>query len=246
MSDLIKKEAEALRVRAIALGDLLAEKCVAYGGAHNRQADLWRVLLRPYEAGPGEYLIPVELVFHIPRLTRVLDRVLRIVANPATDPMREDPWTDLAGDALAGVVMPKSGHCSEYPECELADGHPGLHAKVDAAGLHSWADETPDIGGGTLCGAHFHHSRELRTCARRKSHEGPHVDERGLADPAHLERALGGMERPRGFVAEEEEKKASVCGAQFQTLVGTRECALAEGHEGSHRCAGGLEESGRA
>lgn len=149
-------EADHLRKTAYALGDLLYEKCLAYGGAHNRQTDIWAAVLKQYEEerdGQAVYVIPDALIYHMPRLTRIFDRIMRIVSNPKADAMGEDPWRDLAGDALAGCVMPKPGsiteavmaaimkegprHCPE-PECEYMEGHHGDHVKVDAAGTHRW------------------------------------------------------------------------------------------------------------
>lgn len=211
MSELIEREAQELRAAAHALGDLLAEKCQAYGSAHNRQAAIWEALLAPYRKG-DVYVFPAALMYHVPRLTRIFDRVLRIVANPTADRMGEDPWRDLAGDALAGVVMPKPARadgpgegkgCPEF-ECALVTGHDGPHMKFDAAGAHRWFSiptHTPDgeenprgfdpaldvveeKAPARLCGAHYNHTRGLRVCALYSGHAGPHVDMFGRADPS--------------------------------------------------------------
>jgi hypothetical protein len=146
----LQGEAKDLRDAARALGDLLHEKCLAYGAAHNRQLGVWTEMLRPYDNGDGTYTIPASLVAHMPRLTRVLDRILRIVANPDGDRMGEDPWRDLAGDALAGVVMPRGDDkrqgCEE-PGCEVVGPHE-IHATFDAVGQRAWVTEkapTPGV-----------------------------------------------------------------------------------------------------
>lgn len=84
------------------LHGFLPGKVKAYGAAHEIQPRLWRILLEPYRNGSA-YQIPAHIVREIPRLTRCLDRVLRIVNAPDDgDPHGEHPWLDLAGDAIAG------------------------------------------------------------------------------------------------------------------------------------------------
>lgn len=96
--------AQALGQMARDLGATLQEKAVAYGAAHMVQPALWALLLGEYRTDDDTYELPPHAVARIPRLTRVLDRVLRIVNAPAAgDRMGEDPWLDLAGDALAGA-----------------------------------------------------------------------------------------------------------------------------------------------
>ena len=120
--------AEAARKAGQEIADLVYEKQLAYGDASGIQHAIWKALLAQWLAPPnvswwagdpqeevvrfnlgGQYVIPVELMDHIPRLTRVFDRICRIVSNPAMDRMGEDPWRDLAGDALCGIVMPRTG-----------------------------------------------------------------------------------------------------------------------------------------
>lgn len=226
----LREEAMALRVAAEDLGELLYEKCLAYGGAHNRQTAIWQALLAPHETESGDYLLPKELVFHIPRLTRVLDRILRIVANPATDPMNEDPWRDLAGDALAGVVMPKPA----APEPVCGGGLPVPY---------SGTCERP-VGHDGPC---------------RRTHAGGVVPPITLTEAMEAvvddEMRLLGEEHPRGFDAEAEEsappttfgfhgerpnaegvidQPGLVCGRRFQSQHGLRACAMASGHSGPH------------
>lgn len=145
MDDFHEQRAEALRAAAYSLGDLLAEKAAAYGNAQDMQRGLWRTLLEPYRASVmdgGGYLLPPELIDHIPRLTRVFDRICRIVSNPAGDRMGEDPWRDLAGDAVAGIVMPRT--CPD-PGCERAAGHDGPHGYFDSRGIRRWDGDTEKL-----------------------------------------------------------------------------------------------------
>lgn len=155
----LTQEAEALKRMAYALGDTLYEKCLAYGSAHNRQVDIWAAVLKQYETeidGEAVYVIPDALIYHMPRLTRVFDRIMRIVSNPTADAMGEDPWRDLAGDALAGAVMPKPRSVVREvmeeilngqfitcpaPRCERALGHDGMHARMDASGVSRWHED---------------------------------------------------------------------------------------------------------
>lgn len=122
--------AEAAREAGRQIADLVYEKQLAYGDASGIQHNIWKALLQQYLLPAGEavsyhmengstmcldpgrgaalYVMPEALMDHIPRLTRVFDRICRIVSNPATDRMGEDPWRDLAGDALCGIVMPRT------------------------------------------------------------------------------------------------------------------------------------------
>lgn len=106
--------AEAAFRAGLSIAELVREKQLAYGDASGIQHEIWRALLRQYEqvgdpAALGTfYVMPVALMDHIPRLTRLFDRICRIVSNPVTDRMGEDPWRDLAGDAICGIVMPRT------------------------------------------------------------------------------------------------------------------------------------------
>lgn len=105
--DVRKMRAEDARLAAAVVGKMVHDKQLAYGDAGGMQRGLWNVLLEPYREGE-RYVVPVELLDHLPRLTRVFDRVCRLVANPAADLGGEDPWRDMAGDALVGMVMPRT------------------------------------------------------------------------------------------------------------------------------------------
>ena len=99
------KETPADRVQGI-IAELelkLPRKVAAYGAAHEVQPQLWRVLMAPYLQPDGTYKFPPHILRQIPRLTRCLDRILRIVNEPTEGDMHgESPWWDLAGDAIAG------------------------------------------------------------------------------------------------------------------------------------------------
>lgn len=117
----VQKGARRTRAAGERVAELVYEKQLAYGDAASIQRDLWLVLLRQYDTGDGTYRMPKELMDHIPRLTRVFDRISRIVSNPGTDALDEDPWMDLAGDAVVGMVMPRT-HRSQYVGVDMASG----------------------------------------------------------------------------------------------------------------------------
>lgn len=108
----VQQGAETARQAGHDVGDLVYEKQLAYGDSSGLMHGFWHMALRQYktvsENGAEVYAIPVALVDHMPRLTRVLDRVFRLVGNPTADRMGEDPWRDLAGDAVCGIVMPRT------------------------------------------------------------------------------------------------------------------------------------------
>ena len=103
------------------LTDMLPGKVDAYGAAQNIPPKLWQAMLEQYRwtSGDttlpttdgtfklcrGDYVLPAALLPHIPRITRILDRLCRIVASPEGDPMGEDPYLDAAGDCIAGAAM---------------------------------------------------------------------------------------------------------------------------------------------
>lgn len=156
------------------VAELVYDKQLAYGDAASIQRGLWGVLLEQYKHGharleedrPGEvYEIPVALIDHIPRLTRVFDRIARLVSNPGQDALGEDPWVDLAGDAIVGIIMPRAEPPQDNPDiadleaeavaekrlepcpvrnpatgadCERGRGHPGEHRAVHAGGTQRW------------------------------------------------------------------------------------------------------------
>lgn len=153
-------EDEAQRLAEICdeIKSFLPDKVRAYGNAHGLQRGLWQTLLEQYRVG-DEYHIPVALMDHVPRLTRVFDRACRLVSNPAQDLHGEDPWKDLAGDAIAGISMPRTppspGNFAQEGEercgavgprgqsCERKPGHDDHHGRYH-----------PGLGGETWYGDH--------------------------------------------------------------------------------------------
>jgi hypothetical protein len=183
-----EEAAEAAREAANGLGDLLYRKQLAYGNSGAIALPVWEARLAQYRvdlllpsvtphdmvAGiiaqhPREasfYVLPASLIAHIPRLTRVDDRVNRIISNPAADLLGEDPWLDMAGDAIIGHIMPRvavrreavqpvqfhvyfepapdppplsaMGGCVE-PGCELGEhASDQPHRRVHAGGVQEW------------------------------------------------------------------------------------------------------------
>lgn len=150
----VKNAAERARDAGREVADLVYEKQMAYGDSASIQRGLWGVLLDQYrwptarlnEDRPGEmYEIPVELMDHVPRLTRVFDRIARIVSNPRSDRLGEDPWRDLCGDAMVGIIMPRTGplcgvsHPVTGHGCERRAGHDDdVHRYAHAGGVVAW------------------------------------------------------------------------------------------------------------
>jgi hypothetical protein len=138
----------------------LPDKTHAYGAAHEVQPRLWALLLEPYRCGSA-YQIPAHIVREIPRLTRCLDRVLRIVNAPDEGDLHgEHPWMDLAGDAIAGEATrrlyleaserlrvgspPEAGACgavrstSPASVCHLPEGHASWHEGLAGGEAVAW------------------------------------------------------------------------------------------------------------
>lgn len=98
---------------------MLPDKVRAYGAAHNIQGPVMAALLEQYQAHGVDvvgrkdmeplYIIPRALIDdgHLARITRVVDRICRVVSNPVADVHGESPWLDMAGDAVAGEAMRK-------------------------------------------------------------------------------------------------------------------------------------------
>jgi len=129
------------------LAQLVGEKQMAYGDAAGLQAGLWKVLLAQFKVQEDTtyYAIPVGFMeYDVPRLTRVFDRIARIIARAkeGDDAMGESPWRDLAGDAIVGASVqarrsepmctathPNTGHgCERATPHEFEDEHRYTHA----------------------------------------------------------------------------------------------------------------------
>lgn len=180
-----EERAEAARTMAREIGDVLYEKQLAYGDSGAIALPVWQARLAQYmlerdspnwnfqdvlrimDAHPQEqvfYILPGSLIAHIPRLTRVDDRINRLVSNPAGDRMGEDPWRDMAGDAVIGAIMPRAqlapgpgapepatcGHVHPvHGPCEREPGHVEAghpeHRRVHAGGVMRWFNEHDNI-----------------------------------------------------------------------------------------------------
>lgn len=124
-----EERAQAAKDFAYALGDMLYEKQLAYGDSGAIALGLWQARLAQYLNAEGtHYTIPVELIAHIPRITRLDDRINRLISNPAGDRLGEDPWKDAAGDAVIGAISPRvRGGLGPYLKAEPV---PALEAIV--------------------------------------------------------------------------------------------------------------------
>jgi len=232
--------AEARIRRALArLEELVPGKARAYGEAHALQRPLMEALLEQYRDGPAHYRIPEALLDHLPRFTRLFDRMARLAAHPATDDGRENPWDDMAGDCVAAMTLsdrPEGGGGRVMHAGGVFDrpGVPAFDADGTAQGRASHdvdpgppaaAAEGEEVAG-PLCGM------EIQTgggrlavvkslCVLMAHHHGPCRDQRGLAA-----RAEGGAEK---------------CGADFHSLAGTLTCQLRKGHSGPCSDGRGME-----
>lgn len=269
-----KLEAERKILEALEkLTELLPQKVRAYGDAHSLQLALWDVMLKQYldpESGT-QYIIPRALIAHLARITRLMDRVLRIVANPEVDPMGEDPWTDAAGDCVAGMAMPKIG-----PELTFHSGgvfrapgvpastNPGRRvqdgAKAFEAAWRGFKAPHPPPTDGAKPDAHY----LCPSCGTRDSAEagywkgmevpcsggcGAFMDE--VPEPpkgkplsqVFAEEGLMDDDTAQGRASHDPAPPTGVlCGEYFHSLVGARVCTRAEGHTGD--CADGMGMSG--
>lgn len=207
-SDEVKAAAEEARRVGQELADLVHDKQLAYGDAAGLQARLWGPLLEKFRSMDGKsYLLPVRfMLYDVPRLTRVFDRIARIVAGAEEgDAMGESPWRDLAGDAIVGASIQPDGpiaaadgparcphlHPANGKQCEKSDNHVGSHGYVHAGGVVHWEYNTSGQSAETdvMCGD-VHEptgrvcTRKLRpgaTCRRHYAAPRPGVDEKPLS-----------------------------------------------------------------
>lgn len=89
------------------LGKLVDTKQEAYGDSVQLQWEVTQVLLKKYETDESgtHYLIPKSLMRHLLLITRIGDKINRIVSNPDGDKMGESPYGDIAGYGLLGNNM---------------------------------------------------------------------------------------------------------------------------------------------
>ena len=86
------------------IGALVDEKQLAYGDSFGKSAIIMQELLRDYyDYGREAYVIPLDLLPHLLTIVRMIDKLNRIVANPAGDRMGESPYQDIAGYALLAL-----------------------------------------------------------------------------------------------------------------------------------------------
>lgn len=105
MNERNRGAAEAAREIARDIAGTVYSKQLAYGDSGRIANGLWEARLAQYLTEDGEsYLIPRGLMRHIPRITRLDDRINRIISNPDGDLMGEDPWRDAAGDCVVGAL----------------------------------------------------------------------------------------------------------------------------------------------
>lgn len=92
------------------LGDLLYQKQVAYGDARRKVFAILEILYADHRDENGNYVLSPSVLRDIVTLVRMGDRLSRL-ASHKKDPMGEDPFVDLAGDAIIG-------HVARLPEVE--------------------------------------------------------------------------------------------------------------------------------
>lgn len=85
------------------LGALVDSKQEAYGDSFGRAHKVFEELLAEYRYG-SSYIIPKELLPHLLTLTRMVDKLFRVVKNPTGDRMGESPYRDIAGYALLAAA----------------------------------------------------------------------------------------------------------------------------------------------
>ncbi len=169
----------------------------AYGAAHEIQPTIWRILLAPYRNG-SVYQIPSHIVREIPRLTRCLDRILRIVnATDDGDVHGEHPWLDLAGDAIAGEATRRAyldadkimAGAGSGPHVVLADKvletafQEGDTMSKEMADAEAARMRTIAKSGYERCG--YIGRGDVGLCQYKEGHEGDHRFYMGYEAPAN-------------------------------------------------------------
>ena len=183
------ERAEArIRLALARLEALVPGKARAYGEAHALQRPLMEALLEQYRDGAGHYRIPDALLDHLPRFTRLFDRMARLVAHPWTDDGRENPWEDMAGDCVAAMTL------SDRPEPEFHAGGfyraPGVPACAEpddddtaqGRASHATVSFAKRICGQTIITEGVALPQTQAVCMLLDGHEGPHKDQRGMPE----------------------------------------------------------------
>jgi hypothetical protein len=87
------------------IGALVDEKQRAYGDSFGRAHRVLHELLADYyDEGREVYELPRTMLPHLLTITRILDKLFRVVTNPNGDRMGESPYRDIAGYALLAVA----------------------------------------------------------------------------------------------------------------------------------------------
>lgn len=87
------------------IGALVDEKQRAYGDSFGRaHRVLQELLVDYYDPDRDVYEVPRALLPHMLTVTRMVDKLFRVVTNPTGDRMGESPYRDIAGYALLAVA----------------------------------------------------------------------------------------------------------------------------------------------
>lgn len=86
------------------IGAMVDEKQQAYGDSFGRSHRIFQELLMDYyDPDRDVYELPRSMLPHLLTLTRMVDKLFRVVSNPDGDRMGESPYRDIAGYALLAV-----------------------------------------------------------------------------------------------------------------------------------------------
>lgn len=87
------------------IGALVDEKQRAYGDSFGRaHRVLHELLMDYYDPDRDVYEVPRALLPHVLTVTRMVDKLFRVVTNPNGDRMGESPYRDIAGYAILAVA----------------------------------------------------------------------------------------------------------------------------------------------
>ena len=112
----MKKPKGKFEIAGAELGRLVDIKQTAYGNSFDVSVDLLRRRLQQYQveiSSAGDcphYLIPDNLLGHILTITRIDDKLNRIMTSPDGDGMGESPYQDIAGYGLLGARAQERTH----------------------------------------------------------------------------------------------------------------------------------------
>lgn len=95
------------------IGEQVNLKQKAYGNSMFVATEIMHTFLLPYQNEDRSYTIPFELVDHIVRQVRIIDKQSRIMSNPKHDLMDESPYRDIAGYGILGEAVYGKGKTNE-------------------------------------------------------------------------------------------------------------------------------------